>query len=116
MKGLLMRVGADQSSGGGRWNGPCDAATRRFCYVPIPETKPTRHGLETPYGLIADAVSSFGLALPPHLAAQNMHLDPDFEHLTYYGDRGTKGKQLSTTLQRDDLLVFYSGLRDARAF
>ena len=56
-----------------------------------------------------------GCSLPPHLAAQNMHLDPDFEHLTY-GDRGTKGKQLSTTLQRDDLLVFYSRLRDARAF
>jgi len=42
-----------------------------------------------------------------------MHLDPDFAHLTY-GDRGAKGKQLASLLQRDDLLVFYAGLRDPR--
>lgn len=113
MKGLLVRVGADQSDGGGRWNGPCDAASRRFCYVPIPETKPTRDQRDTPYTLISSSVSAFGVTLPPHLAGVKMHLDPDFEHLTY-GDRGAKGKQLSTTLQRDDLLVFYAGLRDTR--
>ncbi len=65
--------------------------------------------LGTPCGRTADAVSAFGLALPTCLVDQKMHLDPNFEHLTY-GDRRAKGKQLSATLQRDDLLVFYAGL------
>jgi hypothetical protein len=111
MNGLLVRVGADQTSGGGKWNGPCDADSGAFCYVPIPETKTTRDGLATPYQRISGAVSPFSQSLPLHLADLSMHLDPDFEHLTY-GDRGPKGKQLSRTLQRDDLLVFYAGLRD----
>ena len=111
---LLVRVGADQSDGGGKWNGPCDSETRHFCYVPIPETNPTRDGLETSYRLVLSAVETFGTTLPAHFTNHVMHLDPDFEHLTY-GDRGDKGRQLSSTLQRDDLLVFYAGLRDTRS-
>ena len=38
MKGLLVRVGADQSEGGGRWNGLVNSRTGEFVYVPIPET------------------------------------------------------------------------------
>jgi hypothetical protein len=40
-----------------------------------------------------------------------MHLDPDFEHLTY-GDQGERGKQLLAKVGAGDLLVFYAGLRD----
>lgn len=39
-----------------------------------------------------------------------MHLDPDFEHLTY-GDQGERAKQLSS-LKPSDLIVFYAALRN----
>ena len=42
-----------------------------------------------------------------------MHLDPDFEHLTY-GDQGERAKQIRSSLGRDDLILFYAGLADVR--
>jgi hypothetical protein len=33
----------------------------------------------------------YGVALPAHLREQNMHLDPDFDYLTY-GDQGERAK------------------------
>ena len=42
MKGLLVRVGADQSEGGGRWNGSVDGATDEFAGVSIPDPGPLR--------------------------------------------------------------------------
>jgi hypothetical protein len=111
MKALLVRVGADQSSGGGKWNGPVDSRTGEFAYVPIPETKPSRLGHERPYTALLPALAEFGVSMPAHLATASMHLDPDFEHLTY-GDRGPKGRQIVNTLGAGDLLVFYAGLMD----
>lgn len=111
MKGLLIRVGADQTPGGGQWNAPIDSVTNRFCYVPIPESKPTRPNLETPYSLVEGDIARFGMQLPSHLVGRNMHLDPDFRYLTY-GDQGKKGQQLAGAITRDDFLVFYAGLRD----
>jgi hypothetical protein len=64
-----------------------------------------------PFALVETALHAFGIALPPHLAKRNMHLDPDFEHLTY-GDRGAKGRQLANTVSGGDLLIFYAGLKD----
>lgn len=114
MEGLLVRIGADQTEGGGRWNAPVDANTRRFVYVPIPETKPNRAGHETPYSMISPALEAFGCPLPKRLSQLRMHLDPDYRFLTY-GDRGRKGQQIATTLAEGDLLVFYSGLKDINA-
>jgi hypothetical protein len=42
-----------------------------------------------------------------------MHLDPDFEHLTYR-DQRERAKQLRANLSAGDLIVFYAGLRDVR--
>jgi len=42
---------------------------------------------------------------------RHMHLDPDFEHLTY-GDQGERAKQLQANLRIGDLIVFYAGLAD----
>jgi hypothetical protein len=42
-----------------------------------------------------------------------MHLDPDFDHLTY-GDQGRRAKQLKANLRTGDLLVFYASLSDVR--
>jgi hypothetical protein len=110
MRGLLVRVAADQSEGGGYWNGPVDAATNRFAYVAIPETQQVHRGLNKPYSAFSSALTALGSSLPPSLAAANMHLDPDFDHLTY-GDQGERARQIRNKLGPGDLLVFYAGLR-----
>jgi hypothetical protein len=110
-RGLLVRVAADQSEGGGHWNGPVDSRDGSFAYVPIPESKSIRPGMQKPYQLVSPALTRFNLPLPSHLAGQSMHLDPDFDHLTY-GDQGQRAKQILTKLTDGDLLVFYAGMRD----
>lgn len=110
MRGLLVRVAADQSEGGGRWNGPVDAVTGEFVYAAIPEAFPVHPGLGKPYAELVPALARLNTALPPHLAGQMMHLDPDFEHLTY-GDQGERANQIRRKVGPGDLLVFYAGLR-----
>ncbi len=111
MNGLLVRVGADLSPGGGSWNGPVDAISGEFVYVAIPENSPVYAGMEKPYSTLAPVLAKFGVELPPHLRMRHMHLDPDFEHLTY-GDQGERAKQLRANLRGGDLIVFYAGLAD----
>lgn len=111
MRALLVRVGADCTEAGGRWNGPVDRATGVFAYVPIPEPEPLRDGLATPYTLWAPAVERVGGELPVRLRDRPAHADPDFAHLTY-GDRRERGRQIREKLGPGDLLVFYAGLRD----
>lgn len=113
MKALLVRVGADQSDGGGNWNGPINSATNEFAYVPIPETYSLRPGMACPYSLVSAAMQVFGLSMPDWLDGLNMHLDPDFENLTY-GDQGQRAAQIKQKLGPGDLLVFYAGLCDVR--
>lgn len=113
MNALLVRVAADQSRAGGSWNGPVDSSSGDFAYVAIPEGLPVWPGLEKPYTVLAPVLDNFGVALPGHLVGRHMHLDPDFERLTY-GDVGQRAKQLRTALSRGDLIVFYAGLRDIR--
>lgn len=114
MNGLLVRVGADQSEGGGYWNGPVDERTNEFVYVAIPEARPVCAGMERPYASLATSLTRHGVATPPHLQHRHMHLDPDFEHLTY-GDQGERAKQLGRWLTPGDLVVFYAGLATPRA-
>ena len=111
MNALLVRVGADQSVGGGRWNGPIDAQTRKFVYVAIPEANAVHPGYEKPYSALMSALEELGMTLPNQLGARHMHLDPDFERLTY-GDQGERAKQLRANLGRGDMIVFYAGLAD----
>jgi hypothetical protein len=119
MKGLLVRIGIDQAYGG--WNAPVDAEGR-FVYVPIPEKfgTPFHPGLERRYGEVLPALHRFcrqhncdlcaHLRFPQELLHYPMHLDPDFECLTY-GNRGnTRGARL-VKLAEGDLLVFFGGLR-----
>ncbi len=108
MKGLLVRVGIDQTAG--RWNGPVDLASGRFTYVPIPQNRdknPLRKNLSRFYEELTPSLDTFELAVPTHLQGQPMHLDPDFENLTY-GDVDQKGKQIQQKLKAGDFLVFYS--------
>ena len=114
MRALLVRVAADQSQGGGSWNGPACSKSAQFVYVAIPETSPTHRGLHKPYANLTGYLTRMGSKLPAHLGPQNMHIDPDFDHLTY-GDGGERGKQIATKLGQDDLLVFYAGMQDIHA-
>lgn len=115
--GFLVRVGIDQTFGG--WNCPVCAETLDYVYVPIPEQRAPLPGLERRYSEVilplVEFCSSRGLdaagdlGFPSHLCSLPMHLDPDFEHLTY-GDAGRRGLRLST-LQPGDFIAFYAGLR-----
>jgi hypothetical protein len=67
--------------------------------------------MEKPYNALAPALSKFGVTLPDHLRARHMHLDPDFDYLSY-GDQGARASQLRTKLSQGDRIVFYSGLKD----
>jgi hypothetical protein len=69
------------------------------------------------YGEIASGLRRFstkhgltGLNLPKELKSRAMHLDPDFDSLTY-GDNGTRRGARIAKLGEDDLLVFYASLR-----
>ncbi len=107
---LLVRVGADLTDAGGRWNGPFNRTTNAFVYVPIPESKSVRPGHERPFNLIESALNRFSQHLPSHLTNRAMHLDPDFEYLTY-GDQGARAHRISK-LKVGDYVAFYAGLRD----
>lgn len=113
MKALLVRVGADQSVGGGCWNSAIDSATGEFVYVAIPESKAVLAGQVRPYTALASSLERFGASLPPNLATRHMHLDPDFDYLTY-GDQGERASQLRQQLSPGDRLVFYASLADVR--
>jgi hypothetical protein len=106
---LLVRVGADLSEGGGSWNGPVDTRSGKFVYVPIPETRSVHAGMKKPYSGLAPALSGFGISLPPHLRTRHMHLDPDFNHLTY-GDTRERAKQLRANLSTGDMMASLRGI------
>jgi len=111
MRGLLVRVAADQSEGGGSWNAPIDSRSGQFVYVAIPECSPVLSGMNKPYSALTPALHGLGSKLPPHLSIREMHLDPDFDYLTY-GAQGQRARQIQDKCGKGDLIVFYAELRD----
>lgn len=120
VRAVLIRVGIDQAYG--KWNGPVDPETHEFVYVPIPDGKDMEPGLATPYSRIGDALALFAsgrvidrkaCALPAELLGKNMHLDPDFQWLTYGNNPNTRGSIINK-LAAGDIAVFYAGLRPCR--
>ena len=114
MKSILIRVRADHSFG--KWNAPCNPDNNDYVYVPIPQESENQNGLEKYYSdLVVPALSEFSLRnqcevnLPDHLLDQRMHLDPDFNHLSY-GDTNNRGKRL-LDFGENDVVIFYSGMR-----
>jgi hypothetical protein len=118
MKALLVRIGIDQAYGG--WNAPVDA-DGWFVYVPIPESLGTRFhpGLKRYYAEVLPALNAFchehdrdlcdDLRFPDGLQTRAMHLDPDFDCLTYGDEGGRRGAGMVGMVE-GDLLVFYGGL------
>lgn len=116
MRAILIRVGIDQTAESGNWNAPCNPQTGDFVYVPIKQTKPNVAGMEKHYAdFVVPALASFSerngcdISLPGHLTGGRMHLDPDFQNLTY-GDTKTRGKKL-LSFEENDLVVFFAGLK-----
>lgn len=108
MKGLLVRVGIDQAYGG--WNAPVDPNTLDFAYIPIPDGAQHPH-LSTPYSSVVGALAPFsGAQIPQKLMGSAMHLDPDFQHLTY-GDNGARRGKGVAGLERGDFIAFFSSLK-----
>ena len=70
MKGLLIRVAADQSEGDGSWNGPVDSRTGGFVYVAIPESSPTHQALNKAYAASHASLGGVGVVLPGRLVAR----------------------------------------------
>lgn len=112
MKGILVRVGIDSTCG--YWNGPIDPITKKFVYVPIPEAKESHPKLMRYYKEIEPALKRMQVSLPSPLKYQPMHLDPDFEHLTY-GDKWPRLKPL-LNLQNGDIILFYSSFKSLNAY
>jgi len=120
MKGLLVRVGIDQTYG--KWNAPVDPNTNEFVYMPIPEGKQQCMGLETTYRSHLPELELFcnarnldfdNLGFPSELHTLATHHDPDFKHMTY-GDVGDKRLSKIWTMQSGDIIVFYASLKPIR--
>ena len=112
MKGVLVRVGIDSSCG--FWNAPYDPRTGNFVYVPIPEEGVARRpNLVCRYAEVTSALEAMEIAMPSHLGGIPMHLDPDFEALTY-GDVHPRSIPL-LDLEAGDFIVFYAGLQPVGA-
>lgn len=121
MRALLVRIGVDQTYGG--WNAPVDPGSGEFVYVPIPEgvDQALDRALATPFSLVEPALSGFrrrfpfaeDAALPPGLAGRMMHLDPDFDRLTY-GDVGLRRGRALCGFGRGDVVAFFAGLGPVR--
>jgi hypothetical protein len=123
VRGLLVRVGIDQTPEYGGWNAPVNTQTWRFMFVPIRDStyndaSYVENG-ERVYGKevtaeLAKFASECGhtdhssFQLPARLHDERMHLDPDFLHLTY-GDDARRGRKLSE-FEEDDFIAFYAGL------
>lgn len=121
MRAVLIRVGADGTSDGGEWNAPVHRPSGRFVYIPIIEDTVAFHpGTERRFDEVDKPLFQF---LSEHREplthwrrrmdaklGQPMHLDPDYEHLTY-GDNGARRGSVFHGFGPGDLIVFYSGLR-----
>lgn len=122
MNAVLVRIGIDHEYG--RWNAPVESNSGRFVYVPIPESREPIKSLVRLYDEIVPNLRSFcedsGLpndcrpSLPEELLGRPMHLDPDFEHLTYGDNGAARGAKLKKFV-KGDLVVFYAGLRPVGA-
>jgi len=119
MQAILVRIAVDHSYGA--WNAPVDPKSREFVYVPIPENASQfLPGLARNYDEVIPPLKEFcqrfsrrlhdDLRFPEELRKRQMHLDPDFQYLTY-GDRGDRRGAGISEMTEGDLLVFYSGLR-----
>lgn len=121
MKGILLRVGCDSTKAGGFWNAPVDPDSWIYVYVPIPEEAKYRHISKCPtYRAFKKSVERFNVQLPKNLQAARVHLDPDFESLTFGEPFDHRKKILSSRgqiinqLKKGDFIAFYASFRPTK--
>jgi hypothetical protein len=115
MRGLLVRVGIDQTYGS--WNAPC-RADGSFCYVPIPEDEQEQFelGFATTYHEFEQYCQIFaqgnGLVFPYGLRGIQCHLDPDFRFLSY-GDSDRKATRMLNFFDgsHNNFIAFYASFK-----
>jgi Nucleotide modification associated domain 3 len=127
MRGLLVRVGIDQTPEYGGWNAPVDTRSWRFVFVPISDSSYNDSGYidggKRVYGReVTDSLAGFGrecgdadnacFQLLTPLYDEPMHLDPDFLTQTY-GDDAKRGRKLRE-FNEGDFIAFYASLRPIR--
>jgi len=122
MKGFLVRIGIDSTYG--KWNAPCDPKSGEFLYVSIPENQTFRKGFERYYDEVIPYIRKFAemqgidiqsLRFPLSLIGTKLHLDPDFEYLTY-GDNGLKRGKRLRELDPGDFIAFYASLKPVNLY
>lgn len=119
MKGLLLRVGIDQTYG--QYNAPINPLTNDYLYMPIPQGQGDpqqifRYGMQTTYAEMEPHFRKFAernsikLTFPEHLRNKGCHLDPDFGNLTY-GDQAIGRGGRVNKLAQGDFIAFFASFR-----
>ena len=120
MKGILLRVGCDQTTAGGSWNAPVNPVSWKYAYVPIPGDEVMHeHITQCPtYEMFESSVKKLGVTLPVNLSFKvKVHLDPDFESLTFGEPFIKENRKLSSRgqiinqLDVGDFIAFFAAFR-----
>lgn len=114
-KGLLMRVGIDQTYG--KYNSPINPNTNDYMYLPIPQgSDDFKSGMRTSYDDLLPYFESWcqrnatAIDFPQNLAQISCHLDPDFDFSTY-GDQATGRGLRIGELKEGDFLAFFASFK-----
>ena len=111
-KGLLVRVGIDQTFG--RYNAPINPDTYDYMYMPIPQSDDDfKLGMRTAYDNLIPYFHSWcqknevSIEFPQHIKSMGTHLDPDFDFSTYGDQSSGRGLRVGD-LSNGDFLVFFA--------
>lgn len=114
-KGLLMRVGIDQTYG--EYNAPINPVTNDYIYMPIPqENHDFKSGMNTTYENLSPYFKSWclendaELEFPQNLNNKSCHLDPDF-YFSTYGDQATGRGLRVGDLNEGDFIAFFASFK-----
>lgn len=118
-KGLLMRVGIDQTYG--EYNAPINPFTNDYIYLPIPQGEDEKNdvfkaGMRTSFDDILPHFESWCqqngtvIEFPKEQLNKGCHLDPDFDFSTY-GDQATGRGLRVGDLKKGDFLAFFASFK-----
>ena len=114
-KGLLMRVGIDQTFGG--YNAPINPITGDYMYLPIPQGEGVfKSGMRTSYDDFLPYFESWchkngaEIEFPKNQISKDCHLDPDF-YFSTYGDQATGRGLRVGGIKEGDFIAFFASFK-----